>query len=298
MFYCQLLGSICFAAQQAKQSPEELVKFLTYQTGPPRPIIGSGIGARRGRAALQLVRLGRTSLPAIQKALDSIETQGRKARESPGARWLLYAYASIKQREAFPRLRRMRVNPRLAFLARWFDASITVSLQLTSFRSSVAGKLIKKPFPMGSPQETLDQFLLAWILNDQPAFEETLSPRAKLDLARLLKKQSWRTFRLELLRKSSEPIVAFGYRFLGHPPGIPIGFPYEKPIRIPRTTTYPHFQIEFYAWNQNCANIRLSLPRVEDPRPNSYSRFLIDTENIEPLLKELSPCLARPATTR
>ena len=296
--YCQLLGSLCFAAQQAQQSPEELVKLLTDKAEELFSLAGSGYPVVCNQAAFQLVRLGRVSLPAIEKALDSIETKRGKARELPAAPWLLYAYASIEQREAYPKLRRMLLNPRLVLRSIWFERSIALSLQLTSFRSTVRGKALIRTFRLEVPQKALDQFLLAWILNDQPAFEETLSPRAKLDLARLLKKQSWRTLRLEHLKKSKELVVAFGYRFLGHPLGIPMGFLQEQPVVLPTIEANPTYQVELYSWGRSCATVRVSFTEFKESQSSIYRLFQVDTENVEALLKELSPCLARPATTR
>jgi hypothetical protein len=127
--------------QVSQKSAPELVEFLTYRSFDR---LGKAVAFQCGlykedrAAAISLARLGQPALPSIEAALDSVG-QYRPPDLAVGSGWFLAAYASIKGRDAFPRLRRMAADPGLRALASEIDDAISLSLGLTSYVSSSRG---------------------------------------------------------------------------------------------------------------------------------------------------------------
>ena len=153
------------------------------------------------------------------------------------------------------------------------------------------------PFGFDSPQNALDQFVLAWVLDDRQAFEAGLSPRAKRSLSRLAKSESWESLRHKWLRESPDPVVGFGYRLPLAPELINFIDPLDRPlsvssrgyIRNPETTA------EFYEWDRPCGKVRVRFLDLQDG-PLGKPHFVVDNDDIGKVLASLSPCLSRPAT--
>ena len=87
-----LIGAGVGSAQTKEQSPDDLIRFLTYQSDRPFSFArkfgqlscGSDYAeARDSRAAAAaLAKLGSAALPSLEAALDSIEKKGERSEFS------------------------------------------------------------------------------------------------------------------------------------------------------------------------------------------------------------------------
>ena len=135
-------------AQKETQNPDELIRYLTYQTDRPDKhgmttgasgafSCGPALGEARDNRALTktLVDLGPPAVPAIEAALDTFEARGSRAEVAREAGWLLLAYGRLKGPASYPRLARMRTNPDLEYSASAFDAALALAFGFTSYLS-------------------------------------------------------------------------------------------------------------------------------------------------------------------
>ena len=212
-------------AQPPQASPAELIRFLTYQSDrPDKHGIARGFffscanefaeGEEDRPIVEALVKHGDSAIPALETALTSIEKFRQKSRFAFKAGWLFEAYARIRQSAAFPRLRGLRKNPRLAFLQWGLDRSVALSLRLTSYVSA-SGLLADKVVCGGvlEPRDLLDQLILAWERNDPKWVQASLGPDASSALDSLLSARAWAKMRARLWVRKAHGKVAVGYRF-------------------------------------------------------------------------------------
>ncbi len=88
-----------------------------------------GTGREVGRkVAVGLLKLGPKALPEIEKKLDSIRRDGY-----PPAGWLTLVYATLKGRDAYPRLRGMMDNRQFGPFQFNLGVAAAMSLGLTSY---------------------------------------------------------------------------------------------------------------------------------------------------------------------
>src|SRR5262249_28332706 len=153
----------------------DFIRFLNYASDDRknrRLVFSCGLWNADRAAAQSLAKFGTRAATEIEQALDSIERRGRSSEFAVSAGWLLIAYARIKGPAAFSRLREMRSNPGLRFLALSLDESAALSLGVTSYVSS-----FREPLPVthcdreSDPRDGLDQFILAWERNDPSRLE-------------------------------------------------------------------------------------------------------------------------------
>jgi hypothetical protein len=208
-------GAVC----QTHEAPaSRLINDLTYQSGgqPEKEAVrrvGCGRIKEDRATARSLADIGASAVPAIEEAMDSVERQGDDSRFSFNSGWLVLAYARIRGSAALPLIRRMIGNPKLDFLQVALDQSAALSLDLTSYVSSV-----REPLPTlhcsrsGEPRDALDQLILGWERNDRGWLEASLGPAARAALKSLLMGRTWSMMRAALWRGKSDG-VAVGYRF-------------------------------------------------------------------------------------
>jgi hypothetical protein len=158
-------------AQIPTQSPADLVKFLTRRSEPGVGVTFScGIDDEKRAAhaaAMALVRQGAQARPAIERALDLIDRGGLQA---VNLYWLLYAYARIQGRSAFPRLWGVSTDPALCESLGLLPASsIALAFDLTSYVPDTCP--VRRVFHCWGqqPRDALNQFILAWEKNDRVA---------------------------------------------------------------------------------------------------------------------------------
>jgi hypothetical protein len=95
------------------KTPEELISFLAFQSDRSDKqafqlgIFTCGMDSPSREATRALIRFGDSALPNIEAALGSLETRGQESEFGEGFTWILDAYAVIRHRGAFPRLRAM-----------------------------------------------------------------------------------------------------------------------------------------------------------------------------------------------
>ena len=220
-----LVGSV--GGQTQDQSPAELIRYLTYQSGREPGYLqkygvftcGSFLTEVREdqKASDSLVKLGPSAIPELEGALDSIEKQGEDSLFAIKAGSLLHAYAKIEGTAALPRIRRMAGNPKvhLAVQQISLDQSFAVALGLTSYvsgsREILAGRNITCGRVLG-PQYFLDQLILGWERNDRPSVEAYLGPNARAALKLLLNGRSWAAMRANFWHGKSGSGLAVGYK--------------------------------------------------------------------------------------
>jgi hypothetical protein len=215
------LASLALGQPQG-QSPTDLINFLAYRTSREakgqlflangcKPILAD----RADRdAAVALVKFGASAVSPIEEALDSVEQHGIDSPFSTNVAWLLYVYARVRGEAAVPRLRRMIIDPKLAFIRFGLDDEAAVSLGLTSFVSgfrSPVGAISCYPL---DPRGALDSLIRGWEADDRPTFEQALGPRARLALRALMDGRSWQSLRATIWHTKSDASVGVGYRFL------------------------------------------------------------------------------------
>jgi len=215
--------------QAPKQSGEELIQFLTYQSGRlgrPDPTVASDSSGRcaltqadqDNRAAYDaLIRLGPVAVGPLESALDSLAEFAERSPFWLGRSWLMSAYAHIARRAAFPRLRRMLSTPTMVnpTIELDLDSAVAVSLRLTSYISDFGEIFNRKQscHIFYEPRDALDKLIFAWERNDARLFRESLGPRSMEALNSMLAHKTWEGVRAELWPGAQRGDVALGYRF-------------------------------------------------------------------------------------
>lgn len=171
-FWCALLVGLTLAGRgwcEARQSAEDLIKFLTYQSGRPGKelllLAGcglSGAGREDRRVETELIGLGASAVTPLEAAFDSLQAFGNESPFFPGHSWLMNAYAHIKGASACPRLWRMLSNPKTVSLESDLDSALAVALGLTSYVSDFSGMVSHaQPCEVFEPRDALDNLILA-----------------------------------------------------------------------------------------------------------------------------------------
>src|ERR1035438_5800147 len=109
--------------QTGEQSPSEIIKFLTHQSGGLEKwsphLFSCGTSEEDEKevaAANSLVKLGVSALPEIERVFDSLQELGQGSQYASHSELILFAYARIRGSAAYSRLRLMADSPKLGFL--------------------------------------------------------------------------------------------------------------------------------------------------------------------------------------
>lgn len=196
-----------------KARATELVESLVHPSYDPALLTKNGNRrAELDRAiADSLVELRDSATPAIEEAFNAIpDPQGQF---SPSFRWLLFAYAQIRGRAAYVRLRAMVDNPNLRSLRGDLDQSVALALGLTSYVSAsrVAYEFIC--CRAEEPRHSLDRLILAWMQSNRSKVKEELGPDGQRSFASLLSQRSWVTLLTETWGNESHAGAGVGFRF-------------------------------------------------------------------------------------
>lgn len=288
--------------QTHEDSPEELIGFLTYQSGRPgRTLVLAGISGcghfQEDRAAAKsLARLGVSAIPYVDPALDSIEKTGAGSEYAVGAEWLLDAYAEIAGPAAFVRLRKMASNPNLAFIRPRLDSAIALSLSLTSYVSgSRVPSRILRCSRRGEPRDALDQLILSWERDDCRWLQGSLGPRASAALDSLLQGRTWADMRADLWRDAPSHDVAVGYRFEAPDwwsrPEDTLGK--EREYVALAHPENPDFETRFKdASGGDCGKHRVKFLKIPMGAGPGDLMYVVDNSDIEELLGLIGSCAA------
>jgi hypothetical protein len=286
------------SAQTQDRSPINLVKSLTRSSDPGVVITFScGIDEeeRAARdAAKSLVKWGATATAEIENGLDLVEKGGPAGPDSFRSRWLLYAYAKIEGRLALPRLLNMAASPsRCADLGLSISNSLALALGLTSYVPSTCPLTPIIRCRGKQPEDTLDQFVLAWEQGDRSWFEASLGSESKKTLNALLKERSWEALRNDLWQPASPDHNWVGYRFITpHPWSEPeTAFDdakFDNPV--PKESV---LMTQFTNRNGNrCGDVEIKFLLASRPTPPGYLGYVIDTSDLTTLLRTIASCVA------
>jgi hypothetical protein len=294
-FVCVHAGSAGGQADGA--STAELIKSLSNR---PWGESLDACGSIRTYFAIasSIVRWGAASIRELEKAFDSLEAQGEASRYSENSYFLLLAYARIKGASAYPRLRTMAANPKLAFLALGLDSAAALSLNLTSYVSeSSPPVLVFHCRRADEPRDVLDQLILGWERHDREWFEGSLGPTARAALNSMLKEKTWNEMRTELwLGKSGGP-VAVGYRFeiSGR-----WSEPEEMLDKAKSSVTFPNLEtpeipVQFKNISGgDCGKISVKFLKRPKSVDSGYRKYFVDNSNLQELLGVIASCATKP----
>jgi len=294
-------------SQTLGQSPAELINFLTYQSGRPGKLAlmagltGCGHFEEDRSAARRLVELGSTAIPALERALRSLDEQGEESPFATNGSWLLEAYASISGLHAFPRLLEMMANPKLRFLEMSLDTSIAVSLSLTSYVSETRETVrIFACARSSGPSDALDQLVLGWLRNDRISLEKVLGPNGRSVLSQLLTGTAWADLRGQLGPRKPDRFVAVGYRFQDHSrwsqPGNIIEEEGSAAMSLLNGAA-PELNVKFTdSSGTSCGNRSVRF-LAEGPAEGEATKYVVDGSDLVDLLRVISSCATKPETS-
>lgn len=296
LFAVLALVAVSASGQTRSDSASALISSLSPTPPNGKPIIVSfHCGMITGplwerQTANKLAQLGKTALPDLERASDSIENKGSKSGFN--MHWLFFAYARILGPAAAPRLLRMTKNPKLADTRRSLDDALALSLGLTSYVSDMGGKSRPVICRAQLPRDALDELLVSLGTGDFAGLQKSLGPEARQALDRELQARSWETMRQDIWHLRPGVDYAVGYRF--EIPG-PLSEP-EETLEQPRLE-YPmppltagRFSLETKftdSAGKDCARYRVDFT-VKDPLiPRIYR---IDNTDIDELLRLIGRC--------
>ena len=294
------------ALGQQSDDSFDIVRFLTYQSlfrfRSPGDLVletcGVDARGREDRAALNsLIELGGKAVPALEQAFDSLEGNSWQSPYATNNKWLLYAYARIKGATAFPRLWKLGGNYDVDLLGLNLDDALALSLNLTSYISSLRSPLRIFRCHEQQPRDALDLLVLAWERDDLQWLETTLGPHASAALNSSLAGKTWSQLRSELWPGAMGARVAVGYRF-----AVP-GYWSEPEALLqidqreldgPPDTEAPTLDTTFTnKAGVVCGSYRLSFVRAPMPAPPGYLKYLVDNRNPIELFRVIANCAAR-----
>ncbi|MBI4889785.1 MAG: hypothetical protein HY821_04110 [Acidobacteria bacterium] len=149
--------------QGGGRSARELVGVLAHPTLEDQMGLDPCSIDRRYRPVVRaLVEMGPPALGEIELALDSMERRGADSEFFTNASWVVLAYAEMRRQDAYPRLRRMAADPRLAHIHPSLAWAAAISLGLTDSVSTAgpAGRVFACD-GMTAPRDALSQFVSA-----------------------------------------------------------------------------------------------------------------------------------------
>jgi hypothetical protein len=302
LVHCGVFLVAIGTAEAQGDSAGEIIRFLTYQTGRPGKLaaemglFGCGGGADDRAAEASLVRLGDTAVPDLESALGSLEQSGQSSAFALNGGRLPLAYAKIKGGSARERLLELDRRPQLAFLRPSLHDALSISLSLTSYVSSSTPPEKNFLCRDGQPRDALDQVILAWLRNDRPWLEASLSARSKTALDALEKRGGWSKMRTQLRQTRPNNGVALGYRFSADPSwSLPddIFEEDESKDRVAQHPENPVIETVFVsATGGECGRRRMKFASTRDDLGSQKITYLVDETDIEGLLRLLSSCTA------
>lgn len=253
-------------------------------------------------AAKSLVKIGAPAVPDLERTLDAIEGEGEPSEFTANAGLILAAYAEIKGADAYPRLRSMVDNPKLAFIESALDSAIALSLGLTSYVSYRPSTLIPDG-PSGScgvlePRHDLDQLIIAWAAGSASLFRSSLGPDATTALNALLNGRDWAEVRAEFWHSRPGAGLAVGYRLdvSGRWAEPTMGFAEKRENAALTNSARPEIDTFFRTGaGGDCGTYRIKFLRepvqAGFPLPAEY---VVDNTDLAGLLRLIADC-ASPA---
>ena len=286
-------------AQVPPRPPQELIRFLTYQSGRSKlERLGAFSCGSLGRweqadreTANALVKLGDSALPDLERAFDSILKSGQKSHFAFNSAWLFYAYARLLGRSAYPRLAQLIDSSPADFQRFGLDNAMALALGLTSYvgpyRSAVGPFICEQP----APRDALDQLISGWQRNERGTLESALGPRAKAVLQPKIENGGWDALRTRLLTSSIPRPSAVGYHF-----DVAGGWSEPRETLAPRSydgifAAFGNLLTSFYdKTGISCGSMRVLFVQVPHSTSITRNRFVVDSPDVTELLKVISAC--------
>lgn len=282
--------------------PSDLVSSLAARstavdTGDLRARVfgcGSDAGEQRKKDIVKaLVAAGNDAIPQIERALESIEKLSRGSEYTPNANFLLSAYAQTAGPTAVKRLLAMEDNIGLQFLRVALDDALAVSLDLTSYISSLHPSVRRSLCRDDEPRDALDQLIAAWLENDRNGLDGSLGPSAINALVSMTKKSSWHDVRAQLFAHPESVPTAVGYQFeIPHPWSVAEMMRGTHPY-VETASSHPVLDTRFTTRSGVvCGRSRISFIRavgLTSPR-----QYFVDQSDLRTLLEVISQCAASP----
>ena len=248
---------------------------------------------RERKTAAELVQLGRTAVPDLKRAFDSIEKKGWHSSFYQNASWLFFAYARILGPAAVPRLRSMRKNAKLANATRGLDDALALSLGLTSYVSAMGTPSPSLGCRRGQPRDALDKLVASLELGSLDELQKSLGPEARKTLEHDLEVRAWETMRQEIFHMRPGVDYAVGYRFETQGPWSEPEETLVQPNEEGPLSTADNFELETRfvdSTGKDCGRFEVDFVKVKSPLIQDIYR--IDNANIEDLLRLISRCSA------
>jgi hypothetical protein len=287
-----LLGSVAISQPAVPESRELIAKLRHKETPDPSKVqlLTCGGYAAERRVARELALRGPAALPEIRSNLISIEAQ---ADQNGGVHWLLLALARIEGTNAYPDLRRILDEPRLAVLSNTADEAIALALGLTSYVSkNRRWGVLSDCGPSFQPREAMDQLILSTLQANDAELEASLGAATRVAFDR------WRKQKHNIAKaKPGNPSV--GYRIdtagsWGDPPET-----LEGAVSI-HAGDGPAYELPVFlkdAAGKDCgrASIRFTNQMTFPLRGGDIPKlsFLIDSPDIGYIVEMISSCASR-----
>ena len=308
LLWLLLFGASNGQGQPREMSASDLIRFLTYQADRPQRaavllgISGCGYVSEDRAASLALVKEGVTAVREIEKALGSIESMGEGSEFALNGAWLLYSYASIKGPDAYPRLRHMAENPRLASFTLALDEALAISFGLTSYVSSTRAPL--KVFNCRrteDPRDAMDRLLLGLLRGDLALVDAAVTERTAALVNPMVRDRTLIAFGGQSGNGSTGAHLALGYRF-------EVAGPWGKPDELltdagaTEASLLDSDVVELGVVLTKDSGTPCSRQRVrfvrDDDRNGMARGYLIDEPKPQGLLQAISSCAAGPSLYR
>jgi hypothetical protein len=146
----------------------------------------------------------------VQGVIESAGRLGSLVQSPSGVDPLLvYAYAWIGGKSAFPALIRLANNSDFRALHHVIEESLALSLGITSWIDDNTRLGVPLCRPM-EPRDALDKLIVGFFDGDRESFVGAMGPVARASWERFVGPESWKSARARIL---SNPVGSLGYRF-------------------------------------------------------------------------------------
>jgi hypothetical protein len=245
-----------------------------------------------------LTDLGEAALPAVERALDSINRPEIDSKLTAGAvQNLMYVYATIRGPAAYPRLRRTMYDLELGSKIQPApDRAMAIALNLTSYADSARTPL-RYACEEPEPRYVLDHFILAWERNDEKSLREALGASATAAMKSLQAGLTWDEMRRKHWLAPSVGVTAVGYRLeipgRWSEPGEKIE---NRSTQVPKSTFTANHEIMTRFTTARGADCGAMEIKFHGTMHGGWGGpdFLIDNDDIDHLLRIVSSCAAIP----
>jgi len=131
----------------------------------------------QNRTAKALIACGDSALDPLERLLNTLAKSEHGFEYQSTARWFLNSYATLRKENAYPVLRSMLENNKLAYLRQHVLQAIALAFDLTGYVDPLE-RPIKDRCRISEPRDALTDFIFALQTGNKQLFDETLGPQA------------------------------------------------------------------------------------------------------------------------